>query len=44
MSPAQRLIALADASPEVAAWITRQLMAGRKPFSDVLAQLEGRRQ
>ncbi|WP_281285543.1 MULTISPECIES: hypothetical protein [Mesorhizobium] len=42
MTPAQRLSALADASPDVAAWITRQLLAGRKPFSEVLAELEAR--
>lgn len=35
MSPAQRLIAAAALSPEIEAWISLQLKAGRKP-SEIL--------
>ncbi|MER9471044.1 hypothetical protein [Mesorhizobium sp. M0520] len=36
---AERLIALADASPKVLDWVSLQLKAGRKP-SEILADLE----
>jgi hypothetical protein len=38
-SIAERLVALADASPKVAAWVALQLKAGRKP-SQILADLD----
>lgn len=38
-TPAEKLIALADASPKVFDWVSLQLKAGRKP-SQILADLE----
>ncbi|RWC47990.1 MAG: hypothetical protein EOS55_14090 [Mesorhizobium sp.] len=37
---AERLIAVAGQSPEMEAWISRQLMAGQKP-SQILSELDG---
>ncbi|MER9901651.1 hypothetical protein [Mesorhizobium sp. M0130] len=39
MNTAEKLIALADASPKVFDWVSLQLKAGRKP-SEILADLE----
>ncbi|WP_287159003.1 hypothetical protein [Mesorhizobium sp.] len=39
MSTAEKLIALADASPKIFDWVSLQLKAGRKP-SEILADLE----
>lgn len=39
LNPAEMLIAAAASSPEVEAWISLQLKAGRRP-SEILADLE----
>ncbi|OBQ72364.1 hypothetical protein [Mesorhizobium loti] len=38
---ADRLIAAASTSPEVEAWISRQLMAGEKPSQIIETMLQG---